>query len=389
MPESKFGGACVSNHTAAIFDRGGKKRIGPLIDLSAVQWERSRDSTTEGSVRIEGDACSGQARLLGAIRSHRHELVIFRGRERVWEGPIHRVGLHGTYAEIAAKDVSEYLFATPLTQDWDNSFTGTGSTEVTTRLGEIIAYELTHGRTQLDQYGATIAVPAWESMTPPINVLPHLDVRHFANEAGTSAHTIPYQMTVGQHLAAVARQSGIDWVTVGRQIILWDVSRSLGKLGQWTEANFFNDVKITEYGADHSQSAYVMGQEGVYGSAVNSDNLDFYGPWTKIFTAYNEEATNAPTAVELNSQARRNLSGRSPAPIEVRVPDNSSIILTDTLTINDLVPGMQVPLRATLNARKMYQLQKLDHVKVTERPGREDVQVTLTPATKPDEDEEP
>jgi hypothetical protein len=76
-----------------------------------------------------------------------------------------------------------------------------------------------------------------------------------------------------------------------------------------------------------------------------------------------------------------------PVPVEVRIPDNSGIRLDETLTINQLIPGTQVPLLATLNARQLSQLQRIDHMQVTENPAGEKVQVTLTPATKPDEDE--
>ena len=62
--------------------------------------------------------------------------------------------------------------------------------------------------------------------------------------------------------------------------------------------------------------------------------------------------------------------------------------LGNTLSVNDLVPGSQVPLRATLNARAYEQLQKIDHVRVTETAEGENVQLTLTPATRPDSDEE-
>lgn len=377
---------CASNHSAVIFDRGGSNSLWPLKDLGFVQWERARDAISEGMIRIFGDACSRQQAILDQVESHRHELVLFRGSDRVWEGPIHRVHDDGGFVEIAARDVLEYVDNTPLTQDWDNSTAGDGAVAVTTRLGEIIVYEMTHSRIQKNAAGVDVLVQAWEALDPPANVVPHIVVHNYVNEAGTSAHTIPFQQTVGQHLKSMSRTSGIDFTAVGRAIHIWDVSRNLGRLAPWTEANFRDTPKVTQYGADHAQSSYVIGQDGVYGSAINEENLDYYGPWTTIFTAYNEEGSDAPTEAELTSQARRNLSGRSPVPVEVRIPDNSSIILTDRLTINDLVPGVQVPLRATLNARKMVQLQKIDHVKVTETGRGEDVQVTLTPATKPDSD---
>lgn len=379
-------GSC-QNHTAMIFDRGGTRRYGPpLLELSRVKWDRRRDSISEATIRIEGDACSSQQEFLSSIRAHRHELVIFRGRDRVWEGPINRPTIRGSFAEIHATDVVTYLKKTPLTRVWDNTYAGGGVTEVTTRIGNIIAYELTHGRVQKDDAGNNVNVPAWESLDPPVNVVPHLVVHHFPNEARTAAKTLPFQMTVGDHLQALARVSGIDFTAVGRAIHIWDVSRSIGRTDTWTEANFYSDIAVSEYGSDHAQSSYTIGQDGLYGSAVNPKNLDFYGPWTTIFTSYNEEATSSPTQEELDSQARRNLVGRSPAPIEVRVPDNSSVILSDHLTINMLVPGVQVPLRATLNARPLAQVQKIDSVTVTETAKGENIQVTLTPTTRPDSD---
>ena len=70
------------------------------------------------------------------------------------------------------------------------------------------------------------------------------------------------------------------------------------------------------------------------------------------------------------------------------MPDNSSVRLSETLTIDMLVPGVRVPLRATLNTRKRDQEQKLDLVTVTENgDSGETVQITLSPSTKLDSDE--
>lgn len=385
MAQGTFGGDCVEQHTVEIFDRGGRRRVGKLLDLSEVNWERARDNVSEASVRIEGNACDMQAEFIDTLRTHRHEMVIYRGKDRVWEGPLHRISSHPGYTELFARDVAEYLMHTPLSKDWSNAFPNI--TEVTTRLENIIEWELTHGRVQKVN-GVNVNVAAWENLDPPINVLPYLDVHHWPNEARTSATTKAFEMTVGEHLASLARTSGIDFTVVGRSLHIWDVSRSLGRLRELTDADFLADVIVTEYGGDHTQAAYVIGQEGVYGSALNTEYLDYYGPWTRITTAYNEEGTEDPTAEELASQASRNISGRSPAPMEVRVPDNSSVVLSDTLHINQLVCGVQVPIRASLNARKLSQMQKIDHVTVNETSDGESVQLTLTPATREDSDEE-
>lgn len=359
---------CVTGHSAFIYDRGGMNRITQIKDLSMVKWGRRRDEFSEASIRISGSACSDQAEKLAAIEPKRHELVIFRGEERVWEGPIWRVALGSDTVEVFAHDVVAYLHGTPLTQAYSNAYPN--ATEVTTRIEGIITAEMA----------------VWEVLTPPANVLPYLTVHHYPNEARTSSSTIPFEMTVGEHLDALAHRQGIDYTAIGRAIHIWDTSRNLGMLRPWTEADFFGQVVITAYGADHTEIAYVVAEDGRYGKAGEASG--YYGPWTKIFTVYNEEGTVAPTQPELDSQAKRNISGRTPVPVEVRIPDNSSVRLSHDLRLEHLIPGVQVPLRATLNARRMDQLQRIDLVTVTETSAGETVQVTLSPATKPDSNEE-
>lgn len=376
---------CVEKHTVYIFDRGGMTRIAQLLDVSSVQWERDRDGVSEATIRIEGSACSAQADTLSKIEPKRHELVIFRGSTRVWEGPIWRVGWHSDWVEVNAHDVMEYVMGTPLTQDYDNRFRNqidpeTGNvigplsrpTWVTKRIQDILNHEL----------------QAWESLTPPGNILPYVVVhRYDATDPKTTAYTRAYEMTVGEHMADLAHYSGIDWACIGRAIHVWDVDRNLGRTRLVTEADFLGaEVILTAYGADHTQNAYVIGENGVYGQAHATEYNDYYGPWTKIFTAYNEEGTTEPTQSELNSQAQRNIAGRTPVPLEVRIPDNSSIRLDETLTINDLVPGVQIPVLATLNARRTSQMQKLDHLTVTEDATGENIQVTLVPTSRGSED---
>lgn len=670
MVKGIYGGDCVEVHSVYIADRGGKQRVAQLVDVESVQWTRVRDDVSEAVVAIRGAACSAQAAILANIEPKRSELVIYRGDERVWEGPVNRVGWHADWVEIAARDVADYVFGRPLSRTWDNSYPNTDT--VTGRMEEIIEYELTHTFTYFSDDGRPVVLPAWENLTPPINVLPFLSVHHFPNEARTSAETTPFQMSVGEHLDNFARTGGIDYTVVGRALHIWDVSRNLGQTRTLTEADFFGEVIVTAYGADHASVAFTTADDGSYGGAggvptdwkflqksgpagtaftlvgssptrvsiadsglaawqgyqywmtyqpsgtgtntmrvaaskdgitwkdiqegnINADTgdavtagswptpafayddrlwvffigtdghlyrtrtedvtgddawsvkvdlytpaagvtlaspsvwynpdtglwvlwavnsttgalvymtsttneldgsgqwgalntatidgnpslvaiemrrlagkwvgvarlssggvymiqtkgataatgfaigasaalsttsgkatflqrrsdgnlsvwytdagvayrttftgpapdigagdqyLDYYGPWTKMFTVYDEDDSNTPTQAELNSQAKRNLTGRSPVPVEVRIPDNSGIRLSHGLTINDLVPGVHMPLLATLNARQLSQMQKLDKLSVTESSDGESIQVVLIPATKEDSDEE-
>lgn len=386
MATGIFGGPCVEKHTVYIFDRGGMTRLAQIVDVSSVRWGRDRDAVSEATVIVRGSACSAQAETLAAIEPKRHEMVIYRGADRVWEGPVWRVAWHADSVEINAHDVLQYVFGTPLSKTYDNRYRAVYNeegevvevlsepTEVTTRIEEILEYELQR----------------WEILDPPANILPYLEIHHFPNEAKTTAYTIPYEMTVGEHMANLAHYGGIDYAAVGRSIHVWDVNRHLGRTRMITEADFLgSEVILTAYGSEHTQYSYVIGNSGLFGSAVNPNNLDYYGPWTIINTAYSEEGdAEEPTQAELDSQAQRGLAARSPVPVEVRVPDNSSIRLNETLTINDLVPGVQIPVLATLNARQMSQLQKLDLLTVTEDETGENVQVTLVPSTRDDDEGE-
>jgi hypothetical protein len=355
---------CAEFHTIYIFDRGGMTRVAQIVDVSTVHWTRDRDGVSEASVRIQGSACTAQADILASIEPKRHEMVIFRGNDRVWEGPVWRVGWHSDWVEIHAKDVFVYLLGTALTQQYSSAYPNVET--VMARLERIIPHELA----------------PWEALSPPANVLPYLQIHHNPTDPKTTSVTKPYEFTVGEHIQNLAHYSGIDFACVGRSLHIWDVDRHLGQTRLVTEADFLgSEVILTAYGSEHTQRAYVVADEGAYGEAHNPDNEDYYGPWTTIYAAYNEEGSDAPTQEELNSQAQRNLSGRTPVPVEVRVPDNSSIRLNDTLTINDLIPGVKIPVLATLNARRMSQDQKLDAVSVSEDGSGETIQITLVPAT--------
>lgn len=686
MVKGLYGGECVQLHHVFITDRGGQRRVAELVDLSQVVWTRVRDDVSEATIQIQGAACSAQAAILAAIEPKRSEMVIYRGEERVWEGPVNRVGWHSDWVEVNARDVFDYLNGRPLSRVWDNRTPH--STTVTQRIDTIVDYELQNPYTYRADNGGPVVLPAWEDLDPPANVLPYFVAHHFPNEARTAALTTPFQMTVGEHIDNYARTGGIDYTVVGRAIHVWDVSRFLGQTRTLTEADFYGEVIVSAYGADHASVAFNVANNGLYGGAggvetnwkflqktgpagtqqvmpptgssprrpsvvdagvdafagyrywmgyqpvqsvsqmrvaaskdgtnwvdigganidadpgttgtppvaipvttgndpatafayddrlwlffigpsghlwrtrtedgkdwtsqidlytpaggvtlaspslyynhdtdlwvfwgvntvtnrliymtsttneldgpgqwgalstasisgnpdvsgiemrrigdrwvglvtttggdvyvieshthlaadgfgisatvvipkvaagkhdslgkatwVQQDDghmdvwyggplssnwhifrttmtgpapaigtgdpyLDYYGPWTKVFTAYDEDDSNEPSQAELNSQAKRNLSGRSPVPVEVRVPDNSGIRLSPGLEIDDLVPGTHVPLLATLNARQVGQMQKLDKVTVTETAEGENIQIVLLPATKEDAEEE-
>ena len=82
----------------------------------------------------------------------------------------------------------------------------------------------------------------------------------------------------------------------------------------------------------------------------------------------------------MRGQADRNIRGRWPTPVVVRVPDNSTLNPEVNLSIQHLIPGVWIPLRATQTVRAVAQWQKLDEVNVVVEGDNEQVQVVMSPA---------
>jgi hypothetical protein len=355
----------LTHHTAWIMDRGGKRRIHQVKGLGLCRWERLRDDISSATVQLTGDLSSSQERILNSLEPGRHELCIYRDRVRSWEGPLGLLTFGRDSVEINAKDVMYYAYRTAMHAGYDSSYPNTEY--VTTRAKRVLIAELARK----------------EALDPPVNILPYL-VEHtpLTGDARTSAVTQPYQYTVFEHLDSLAANNGMDYTVIGRAIHLWDTSRmAMGQTRTVTENDFLGEVYVSVYGAELATSATVTDGNGAFATAGAID--PFYGEWERLATAYDEsDGATPPTSAELQSQASRNQSGRNPTPLQVRVPDNSSLNPRGVLSVDDLVPGVYVPLLTNLNIRKVSQMQKLHSVKFEEIPTGETISVTFTPASK-------
>ena len=357
-----------ATHTVFAADRGGMRIIGELSPLSLVRWERKRDdiSTATVVIPVRSPECE---RTLGVLRAMRHELVIYRGDVRVWEGPITHITYQGDQVEIEAKDVMYRVYRCVMKGEYNNAYPNV--TTIIKRIDGIMRAELARH----------------EALDPPINVLPHLTLHETPDDARTAAHTLPFSYTVFTHLDTYAARAGLDYVTVGRAIHLMDVDTPLGYTPTVSESDFGGDVVITEYGAELATYVAVTDGEGNAGQAGGVDS--YYGLVEVLHAAYDENTRDEddpnPTTAEMASQARLALAGANPTPVVVRVRDNSSVNPKGVLSTVDLVPGVRVPLIANLPGRSMLQMQKLDHVRFEEAGSRvgsgvgERVTVTLSP----------
>lgn len=364
-------------HTAFLYDRGGMRELGPLGKLSEVKWERVRDDISTATIDIAARHATCDT-TLGLAAAGRSELVIYRENERVWEGPVTHIARQGNSVQISARDVVHYVYRTIMTAEYNNAYPYIGT--ATSRIDRILRAEMVR----------------MEAQDPPVNVIPYLTIHEHVDNAGTSAHTQPYEMTCYEHLDALAARGGVDYTTVGRAIHVWDTHHPIGTTAPVSENDFLGDVIITEYGMELATVSAITDGKGRVGIAGAAD--PYYGLVEILDTAFDEtdgEDWNAaagpqepPSIAEMASQAARVLAGRNPTPIVVRVPDGSSINPDGVLSVSDLVPGVFVPLIASLPGRSLSQMQKLDKVVFNETPAGETIQVTLSPAPIPNSNAE-
>lgn len=373
---------CVTNHTVTIHDRGGIVRLWQLTEIASIEWSRLLSQKSTATVVLNGKQCLvAQADVLNAIEPRRHEMVIWRGTERVWEGPIVDLRTTSTTATIVAADGQEYLDGTVLSRSWPITATG----KMTDRFKEIITWELTqpyNARVQTGAASNVISMTRWEQQVPPANILPYMEVH--PGKTLTRSATDPFQMMLGEHMAALAK-SGVDFTWIGRKLLIWDSTSALSQTRILTESDFGGDVEVISSGTDfaaigHTNAATWSENNSFYwGSAGKAD--PYYGPWTRLGTNDTEEGDGAgggqtqdPTQDSLNSQAAAAIAGRNPVPIEIRMV-SGGLQLSHDLTVHDLVPGILMPIQATLNIRPLSQMQMLVAVTVRE----DGVDETITP----------
>lgn len=383
MAIGKYGAPCIQHHRLAIHDRGGARRQHSLVDVASVEWSRERDKKSSASFTITGRSCDAQADIIRDIAngSGRYELVIFRGEDRVWEGPIRSVSTLRDRATVVATDVKEYLDHTSLSQFWPNP-DGGGPPLMGDRLSQIITHELTVPYTMTTNQGV-VTVPRWEMLTQPINVIPYMVI--YPGTVLTRSITEEFEMMLGEHIDNLV-DGGMDFTIVGRRLIIWDSALSIGQTRRLTDADFIGDIEVIRFASDHWSISHLSatqsaGEGEASARAVGHAGAphDFYGVWENITSMQSEEGTAEATQTELNGQAGRDLVHRTPVPLEVRIPSGIGIRLTHDLTINMLVPGVMMPVTTDLNIQRVTQPQRLDKVNVTETSTGETVNISLSP----------
>lgn len=370
------------HHIVQVFDRGGQVYRGTIPNIELCRWNRRRDDI--GSARIvitnfEDDVLP----LLESLESWQMELVIFRKNgsetDRVFEGPITYIKDAYDSFEVQALDVMGYLKRRVIRQGFMDGYqlvngVQVGLRSVVERSGRIIKDALAYDDP---------------------NLIPYLTLIQTPSDAKESRSVPDWSDQAQGVVDAFAQDSGLDYTTVGRRIVLWDTHTPIGRLPEMGTNDFLTAPTLTQYGMQAATLYAVTDGSGIAGIATRGgpDGITTtHGALEMVASAYGatEGVSVDPSTLTADQiaqleetfaqQASRNIAHRWPVPWEVRIPENSRLSPEATIGINQLVPGVWIPVRAKSRVRAIAQWQKLDQVEVTETPDGESVTVIMNPA---------
>jgi hypothetical protein len=380
VPDGTLDGASLGcgKQRAFIYLRGGMVRVAEVKNPSHVDWERKRDEISTAEVQVvDWDIDCGN--LLSRLRTWAYELVIFRdngyGNERVWEGPITLLTYERDKVTIQAKDVMAYAYRRILKQEMNDQ-----GVSVVDRAARVL-----------------------QNCIGPDdpNVLQWMQPLMRSDDAKQYRKTPAYSRTAYEEVDDMAANSGLDYTVVGRAILLWGTKHRIGTLPEFRDEDLGSTPIVSEYGMSMANYYAVSDGNGTYGTAsrLDANGKDPENGLVEMLSstwaqdAEQETGTYTEEGLETVRKsfaefAERSIADRYPTPVVVRVPDGTSLNPDTVINIQQLVPGVAIPLRSVGTLREVRTTQKLDSIKVIQEGDNEMITVTMSAFTRDDASQE-
>lgn len=316
---------CDPEYEITVTYRGGSKVLAGFKP-ERVQWGRAQDNWSEARIDLPADCCG----KLEQVRSWAHELHVSRNGNEVWCGPIFLPTFCRGGNILIARDVLWWLGRRRLHQSHVSAAQGAVS----------IARELI-----IDGF-----------LPDDPNILAHLDAVGVGviSDREYLADGKKYVIDLLKDLA----KGSIDFTALGRRIIVRPQGTSLGRTTMLTCNDFQGDVCATDNGQTAATSATVTGKDGVIGTSGGVD--PFYG-LVEVLIDDQTITSNATAA----GQAAGLVAAGNPPPLVIQPPDSASLSPDAPVSIEQLVPGVEVPVFIDCTCRQANQLMRLIKLNVT------------------------
>lgn len=337
-------GCCVN--TASIWDRDLRYKVVDLDDTSCLTYNRELDDLSEATVTVgrAGDCCE----LLDKVRTWRHQLVIHRCGQLVWNGPILRLTYTLDGVEVEAVDPLAWLDRRLIRAD--REVTGA----LTDIARDLITESLTHPDGGPDETGLVF------------------DVRGCTN-AGTREYEA-CKSTTAAELRSLAK-GAFNFTAVGNRVVMWCGGATIGRTTVLQDKHFMGELTVVEDGYPLATAVCVQGK-GVIGYCGGTD--PYYG--LLEVTVKDDTIT---TQADADALACEEVAARNRPPVILSVPDGVRLDPSAPVDFSELVPGALIPVWSQATCRSVFEDMALTRVRVRQgcsADGTDEEQVSITVA---------
>lgn len=335
---------CAEEYAVAVMDRTGRSQQGELANAAALSWSRLLDDTSEAVVEVpyQGPDC---CELLGAAAPWCNEIALYRDGLLVWQGPIETIDYGRETTTISAKDVTAWLAHRVIKRLIDYSAAGAGPADLAVIAEALVRHGLGQDDPGVEQYLLT----------------------RLSGVTGERRYE-PNASTVYDELAELAR-TGVDFTALGRRIILAG-ELPLARLAQLQDEHFAGELRVIKDGRQAATAATVVGK-GVTGEAGG------VGPCGLLETLANEQEILDQASARAEAEA---IVQAGTSPVRLVVPDGSALVPEAPVGINELIPGVVVPVASTETCFELTAELRLQRLQVSfEADAGERVAVSLVP----------
>lgn len=322
---------CEPNYEVAITYRGN----GPTLltaEPERLSWGRSLDDWSEARFEFPAECCG----KLSQVRSWAHEMHIIRDGEEVWVGPVLVDANCRSGNVVIARDMWWWLNRRVIHSDHVSASQGAVS----------IAAELIRDGFAPDDP----------------DVLAHLTTYGTGILGGRN-----YQANSRYVLDALKdlAKGSIDFTAIGRRLIVMPQGYVLSQLPMLTCEHFQGNVCATDDGTGAATRAVFTNSQTVSGGDITvlgeAGGTDPYFGLVEVLVS-DPTITDPQTATDA---ARATVAKGNPPPLLVQPPDGSALSGDTPICINQLVPGVTVPVLLDCTCREVAQDMRLRRLTVS------------------------
>lgn len=336
---------CATNYEVTISYRGNGPTLGSF-EPETMTWGRTLDDYSEARIEFPGTCCG----KLSQVRSWSHEAHVVRDGEEVWVGPVAVDANCRSGVTIVARDMWWWLNRRVIHND--HTATSQGSVSIAE---DLIRDGFAPDDPDVLRYLTVIGT----------GILGGRDYK--ANSR--------YVLDALKDLA----KGSIDFTAIGRRLVVMPQGYKLGQTPLLTCEHFQDDVCTVDDGTAAATRAVFTNSQTANGGDITvlgeSGGVDPYFGLVEVLVS-DSTITDPQTAADA---ARATVAKGNPPPLSVQPPNGGALSGDAPLCINDLVPGVTVPMLLDCTCREVAQDLRLTKLDVKWGPGGETVSPTMGP----------